>query len=950
MNDAPPRATYRLQLTSAQNFRAAANLVPYFARLGISHCYFSPCLKTRPNSPHGYDVIDHTAVNPDLGGPDDHDALCGTLAAHGMGQILDIVPNHMGVMGADNRWWLDVLEHGRASLYADYFDIDWQPVTPELANKVLVPVLGDHYGNVLVGGDLVLELDQGKGELSVFYYGHRFPLDPATYPLVLHRTVRGLARKPLAERPPLIELESILRSLAALPAHSSADPADRRVRAHETFIAKRRLAELCATQPAIGALVESAVAAYNGIAGRRESFALLHRLLEQQPYRLAYWRVAADEINFRRFFDINDLAALRTQNQEVLEATHGLVLEWAAQGKIDGLRIDHPDGLYDPRGYLEWLRAKLAAAGRPDCYLVVEKILAAHEHLPRGWPVHGTTGYEFSFAVNGLFVYSPLERELDRAYRVLARVDDDFDSMLYRSKRQILLFHLSSELTVLANTLNRLAERRLETRDFTLNAVRATLLELIVSFPVYRTYVTPGHIGDQDRTHIDWAVSYARQSYAGRDEGILEFVRKLLLFELPEDADDGYRERAAAFTAQFQQLTAPVMAKALEDTCFYRYVRLLSLNDVGYDPRRFGITPAAFHRLNQLRAQYWPHSMLATSTHDTKRSEDARARLNVLSELPAVWRARVTRWRRLNQRSRRGPASAVVPTPNDDYLFYQTLVGTWESPAGDAALAEYRERIEAYMIKALREAKAETAWTNQNTDYENAMLDLVRHALRGGSRFVADLDAFVREIAVPGYLNSLGQLLLKLTSPGVPDIYQGNELWDFSLVDPDNRRPVDFERRRRMLEQLERRSTSDRPALLEDMATGLADGRAKLYLLWRTLERRARHPELFATGSYAPLEVRGECAEHVCAFARQHDGHAAVVAVGRWYTKLSAQIADWPRTPLAWGDTQIALPSHGTYENAFTGERLVLDAEPAALSTERLFARWPVALLVKDAA
>jgi (1->4)-alpha-D-glucan 1-alpha-D-glucosylmutase len=923
--------------------------VPYLAQLGISHCYFSPYLKTRPNSQHGYDVIDHTALNPDLGDTADYDELCRTLAEHGLNQILDIVPNHIGIMGSDSRWWLNVLEHGQASLFADYFDIDWRPVTPELENKVLVPVLGDNYGSLLVGAELRLQYDADKGELSIFYHQHRFPLDPSTYPLILQRAADSAAPKMPAGEPALIELESIIRSLNSLPPHKSSDPADREVRAHETFIAKRRLADLCASSPLIAQHVARNVATYNGIKGRRESFAPLHRLLELQAYRLAFWRVAADEINYRRFFDINDLAGLRTQNEEVLEATHRQVLTWVAEGKIQGFRIDHPDGLYDPRGYLEWLRRELTAIGRPHHYVVVEKILAAHEHLPRGWPVQGTTGYEFSAAVNGLFVYAPAERELDRAYRSLARQEEEFDAILDRCKRRILMFHLSSELTVLANTLNRIAEERLETRDFTLNAVRAVLLELIVSFPVYRTYVTPHHIGAQDRRHIEWAVSYARQSYGNRDEGILAFIQTLLLFELPDDVDEGYRQRAAAFTAKFQQLTAPVMAKALEDTSFYRHVRLLSLNEVGGDPRRFGTTPAAFHRLNQLRAKYWPHSMLGTSTHDSKRSEDVRARLNVLSELAETWRAQVAKWRRFNK-GRRRSADSVAPSHNDEYLFYQTVAATWPAPGDDVELGTYRERIEAFMTKALREAKAVTSWTNPNTEYENVVLDLVRHALRSGSGnpLIADLDAFVRELATPGYLNALGQTLLKLTSPGVPDIYQGNEIWDFSLVDPDNRRPVDFPVRREMLAALQRQcaSSDDLRRLLDDLQRNLADGRAKLYLTWRTLRLRAQYSDLFAVGAYLPLEVRGAHAEHVCAFARQHDGRTAMIAVGRWFTKLSERAADWPQRPFNWRDTHIVLPAAATYEHVFTGERFALDDDPPVLPAATVFARFPAALLV----
>ena len=721
------------------------------------------------------------------------------------------------------------------------------------------------------------------------------------------------------------------------------------MRAHEISVAKRRLAELTRSSPLIAAQISRNVATYNGIQHRRETFARLHQLLESQPYRLAYWRVAADEINFRRFFDINDLAGLRTQNDAVLEATHRRLLQFVAEGKIQGFRIDHPDGLYDPRGYLRWLRRELTRVGHPHHYLVVEKILGPREHLPGDWPVHGTTGYEYSFTVNGLFVYAPGERAFDRVYRNLTGRQDGFDAMLERCKRRILLFHLSSELTVLANLLNRIAELRLETRDFTLNAVRATLLELIVAFPVYRTYVVEGDVSEQDRQHIEWAVSHARSIYEGQDEGILAFVRTLFLFELPDDVDYEYRRRAAQFTAKFQQLTGPVMAKSLEDTCFYRYMRLLSLNEVGADPRQFGTTPEAFHRANLRRAEHWPHSLLGTSTHDSKRSEDVRARLNVLSELPGEWRAAVQAWRRMNEHKRKHVGAAAAPSPIEDYLLYQTLVGTWPADA-TAAAPEYVERIEAYMLKALREAKSNTSWASPNADYEGAVIDFIRESLtgNGADEFVESLAAFVRRIAVPGFLNSLAQTLLKLTSPGVPDVYQGNELWDFSLVDPDNRRPVDYELRQRLLAEIENAcaDAAIAAAMLPNLVRSIGDGRVKLYLTWRTLTLRARYQALFERGVYVPLEVRGARAEHVCAYARELRGRAVVVAVGRWFTKLSEHSEHWPAVPFDWQDTELVLPAAGEYEHVLAHARILVD--DGAIRAERLFAEFPAALLLSS--
>jgi (1->4)-alpha-D-glucan 1-alpha-D-glucosylmutase len=945
---AVPRATYRVQLNQRFGFRAAAELVRYLARLGISHCYFSPYLKTRPGSEHGYDVTDHSKLNPELGEPADYDALCARLAEHDMGQIADVVPNHIGIMGADGRWWLSVLEHGQASRFADYFDIDWRPVTPKLRDKVLVPVLGDQYGNVLLKGDLKLELDERRGDVGVRYYEHWFPLDPASYPLVFNPGRDSLPTGNAADRVAAIELESILRALQALPPHNSTGAAECQARHDETVVAKRRLAELTERSPAVAEHLRRSVAALNGIAGERASHERLHELLERQPYRLAYWRVAADEINYRRFFDINDLAGLRTQNFDVLEATHGKLLEWTADGRIHGWRIDHPDGLYDPLGYLEWLRARLGEVGRAGLYVVVEKILAAHEHLPRGWPVQGTTGYDFANAVNGLFVFGAAEQDFDRVYRTFTREREPFESMLYQCKQQILAFHLSSELTLLAHLLYRLAESRLETRDFTLNEIRSALLELVSAFPVYRSYVTPEHIGRQDRRHIEWAVKRARQSYGSRDDGLLDFVRTLLLGQVPDDAAAAYRAHAAEFAGKFQQVTGPVMAKALEDTCFYRYIRLLSLNEVGSDPRRFGITPAAFHRQSALRLRHWPHSMLGTSTHDSKRSEDVRARLNVLSEIPFDWETRIAKWRRFNRAKRHRIGGRPVPSRSEEYLFYQTLVGSWPVVDRADAMPEYRSRISAYMIKALREAKINTSWAKQSERYERLVSAFVSDVLSNGASrnpFLDDLDEFVRSIAMPGFLNSLGQTLLKLTSPGVPDIYQGNEVWDFSLVDPDNRRPVDYARRAALLEEIEEVAADTKriPALLDDMLANLADGRAKLYATWRALRLRAERPELFELGSYTAIEPRGSRAEHLCALARRYESVRVVAVVGRWFASLPRSAGAGPAS-FDWLDTTVAL-APGVYRDVFSEVSSTVE-EGAGARVGELLARFPIALLV----
>jgi (1->4)-alpha-D-glucan 1-alpha-D-glucosylmutase len=551
--------------------------------------------------------------------------------------------------------------------------------------------------------------------------------------------------------------------------------------------------------------------------------------------------------------------------------------------------------------------------------------------------------------VNGVFVFRPAERDFDRVYRGFTGERESFESMLHECKQQILAFHLSSELTLLANLLYRLAESRLETRDFTLNEIRAVLLELVSAFPVYRSYVTPEHVGRQDLRHIEWAVEKARESYGNRDDGLLDFVRGLLLGQTADDADAGYRARAAELAGKFQQVTGPVMAKALEDTCFYRYVRLLSLNDVGSDPRHFGITPAAFHRQNALRLRHWPHSMLGTSTHDSKRSEDVRARLNVLSEIPFDWETRIAKWRRFNRARRGRVGGRPVPSRSEEYLLYQTLVGSW--PVGDRAVAfpAYRTRISDYMIKALREAKVNTSWAKPSERYEELVSTFVREVLNDAQRnpFLDDLDEFVGSIALPGFLNSLGQTLLKLTSPGVPDIYQGNEVWDFSLVDPDNRRPVDYPRRAALLEQIEHAAADSArvAALLDDMLANLVDGRAKLYATWRALRLRVERPEVFELGSYASIEPHGPRADHLCALARRHASSLVVVVVGRWFATLPRN-AGTGFASFDWLDTTVALPA-GVYRDVFSEVSHTVE-EGAGVRVAELFARFPVALLVAD--
>jgi (1->4)-alpha-D-glucan 1-alpha-D-glucosylmutase len=927
-----PRATYRLQLSRNLTFPEATGLIPYLADLGVSDLYASPLMRARPGSTHGYDVVDPTALNPELGTEEDYGRMVGALHRHDMGQLLDIVPNHAGI-GGDNDRWLSVLENGPASPYARFFDIDWCRRT-ELSGKVLLPVLGDHYRAVLEGGELELAFDAEEGSLSVNYYEHRFPLDPKTYPMVLERSHEDG------------ELGSLVAAFGGLPERGATDEESVAERARDAAVYKKRLANLCKESPNLVRAVEEGVRRLNG-----EGFEALHRLLEAQAYRLAHWRVAGDEINYRRFFAINDLAGLRVEDERVFEETHRLVLELIGRGSVDGLRIDHPDGLYDPAGYLRRLqKAAGAVLGSPEeraLYVVVEKILEPHELLPEDWPVSGTTGYEFTNLVNGLFVDPAGEGGMDHAYRRFLGQKMDFEEILYASKKLIMRNSLASELDALSRLLLRISEYG-RSYDFTENLLRDALSEVVAHFPVYRTYVTAGAVSGADRRYVEEAISRAKKGTAA-EAAVFDFLRDVLLLEV--DGPEEYREMVVRFAMKFQQYTGPVMAKGVEDTALYLYNRLVSLNEVGGEPGRFGVSVPEFHSSNAGRMERWPHTMVSSSTHDTKRSEDVRARINVLSEIPDEWHARLVRWGELNGPHRRDAGGEPVPGRNDEYLLYQTLLGAW--PLGELdeqGFEEFRRRIRGYMEKAIREAQARTSWTDVNERYEEALARFVDALLDSteGNLFLEDFLPFQRRVARLGALNGLSQTLLKLTAPGVPDVYQGNELWDFSLVDPDNRRPVDFGLREKLLADLERLDPADAPSLLEH--DQWQDGRPKLYLTWKALGLRRDDPELFENGEYVPLGVMGARADYLVAFARRYGSEAAIVAAPRLYARLVDDDGSLMPAPEAWAGTSVRLPGElagATYRNVLTGEKGALEERDgeALLPAGDLLRGFPVALL-----
>ena len=931
-----PRATYRLQFNKEFTFNDAARIVPYLARLGVSHVYASPILKARPGSMHGYDVVDHSQLNPELGSREEFDRLVHTLHEHGLGLIVDIVPNHLGVMGDDNERWLDVLENGPSARYACHFDIDWRPNRGSMRDRILVPVLGDSYGMVLERGELQLEFDAANGSFSVRYFNHRMPIDPREYARIFPEPIaEDLLPMDDAHR---ADFESLLNSFSNLPPRDDISTDAVAVRYRDKEAHKRRLARLIERSPEVLRHINESVAKMNGAPGQPESFDALDALLEAQAYRLSYWRVAVDEINYRRLFDVNDLAALRMNERSVFEVTHQLIFELIDAGSIDGLRIDHSDGLYDPEEYFQWLQERFGGGqGRRPLYVVTEKILAAHERLPESWLVHGTTGYDYAALQTTWLVCGDEESRMTRRHRLFTENEASFETLVYESKRLVMRSSLAAEVEVLATQLDRIAHLDRHTADFTRAALREAIREVIACFPVYRTYISPRGIGDEDRRIIHWATGLARRRSTGAEVSVFDFLRDVLLGTAAEGRSPAHRQAMLEFAMKFQQVTAPVTAKGVEDTAFYRYNRLICLNEVGGDPARFAVSSTALHQANLERAKLWPHSMLATSTHDTKRSEDVRARIAVLSELPELWKQHLSRWSQLNRNKRRVVDDGPAPDREDEYLLYQTLTGMW-SP--EIPTEQLIERLQAYMVKAGREAKRSTSWINPNADYETAVGEFIAQLLNNPERnaFLRDFSSFVATVTFFGRINSLVTTTLKITSPGVPDFYQGTELPTFTLVDPDNRSAVNFEAAAVQLEALE--DVSDVAGLVAD-ANGAP---AKLFVTARLLRMRAAEASLFAFGSYQPLQVEGEKKDHVFAFARSHEGRHCVVVVPRWPARLMAGVTELPLGEV-WSDTRVLLGgSNGAgLRDVFTEQPARVQGEELRLS--ELFSKFPLAVL-----
>ena len=982
-----PISTYRLQFNSHFRFSDAREIIPYLHTLGISDIYASPYFKASEGSLHGYDILDQNSLNPEIGSEDEYELLVDELKQWDMGQVLDIVPNHMCIEGQGNAFWMDVLENGPSSTSAKFFDIDWHPAKKELENKILVPILGEQYGTVLEKGDLLLSFEEGS--FFIYYHDHKLPIIPKTYSHMLTMGIEDLERELTDSDPQLQELMSIVTALRHLPPTTEQNPGRIAERYREKEVVKRRLWELYQNCRAIREFIDGNVAVLNGIKGNPPSFDLLDALLREQVYRISHWRVATEEINYRRFFDINSLAAIRVEDPDVFAETHRLVLSLVAAGKISGLRIDHADGLRDPEDYFRRLQsacfiqmnggvlesrqpggngeeeteaavretyARLVGAD-PSCkpfYIIGEKILLKAEKVPESWPVFGTTGYDFAIQVNGLFVDTANAKLFETLYTRFMHQRGDFQDVACEKKKLVMHVAMSSEINTLGHYLNRISEQNRHTRDFTLYSLIKSIVEVIANFPVYRTYTNSFEVSERDRQYIESAISRAKRQNPAISTSVFDFIRDVLALRFPDNMNEEHKPAWLDFVKRFQQITGPVMAKGVEDTAFYVYNRLVSLNEVGGSPERFGISLEAFHGQNIERCKSRPLAMLATSTHDTKRSEDVRARINVLSEIPGQWRKALSRWSRQNRKHKIIVDGKPAPNRNEEYLLYQTLVGTWPFCNTDEdEFDEFRARIKAYMLKAIREAKVHTSWINPNTLYEDAVICFIDSILKNSrhNNFIHDFEEFQKMTAACGIFNSLSQALLKITSPGIPDIYQGNELWDFSLVDPDNRRPIDYSIRKNLLDQLmQQESTVGLLETAREVVVTRHDGRIKLHMTCKSLNFRRENRVLFESGIYLPLTVEGTCQEHVCAFERSVEGSSILVVAPRFCSRLIRASSGLPLGPEVWQDTRIIQPfdtASSCYRNLFTGEILNLDQEENRLSLalQDILSEYPVALL-----
>lgn len=936
-----PLSTYRMQFSSKFTWKQATELVSYLSQIGITHCYASPFTKAHKGTTHGYDVVDPSQLNAELGTEQELNDFIQQLHKQGMGLILDIVPNHMYIADPENKWWSNIFENGPSSPYADYFDIDWHPPSGKLDNKVLLPLLDQPYGDALENQKLRVTYQNGAFLLELPFLP--LPTDPKSWLLFLNPLAKEAEKSLGYDNPHFLEFQSILTAITHLPSTTELDEDKVTERQREKEVIKKRLQTLLTKSAPLAQMISQSLQLLNGRKEEPTSFDKLEEFLELQPYRLCFWRVANDEINFRRFFDIFEYAGIKTEKEQVFEAIHSLILQLIEKKYVDGLRIDHIDGLWNPQKYLENLQMHCQKLSDTEdlFFVIIEKILTGNEKINPEWPVKGTVGYDFLNQVNGLFVFQENKKKILNIYRNFTGVYINTFDLLYNCKKLILLVALSSELYLLARHLDKIAAKHRNSRDFTAESLRMALRDVMACFPVYRSYISPlQEIHEEDQQYIFTAIIRAKRLNPSTDPSIFDFIQDVLLLKFPVGLEEEQKRDRENFVMHFQQLTAPVTAKGFEDTALYRVYPLSSLNEVGMDPYSFGTNVEDFHNKNIERKDLWPQTLLSTSTHDTKRSEDVRARIHLLSEIPEEWEEVLLRWSKLNTPFKAQSGDECIPDANEEYLIYQTLLGSWPlNPMDKNGHQQYVKRIQDFMRKALNEAKIHTSWINPNKDYENAIHSFIETILNFDKEtpFLKDFKIFAQKISFAGMLNSLAQLLLKGTSPGIPDIYQGNEIWDFSLVDPDNRRPVDYTQRKQLLENLNEH--------LEKYLSNARDGRIKLFLTVKILHLRQRLSSLFLQGSYVPLFAKGERENHIIAFARILNNKIVMVITARFFSSLLKGESVPPDT---WKNTKLMLPKEirGKFRNILTDQ--LIDIEKQELDLEKVLNQAPFAILESE--
>jgi (1->4)-alpha-D-glucan 1-alpha-D-glucosylmutase len=923
-----PTATYRCQFTPRFGFRNAEQIIPYLADLGVSDVYAAPIFRARHGSEHGYDIVDPNALNEELGSSEDFEHLRAQVALRGMGWIQDIVPNHMAFTG-ENRLLMDVVEHGEQSVFHSFFDIEWDHPYESLKGRLLAPFLGKFYAQALAEGEI--SLCYGEEGLYIKYYDFQFPLSLRSYRQVFMHDIGQLEKKLGSGNGQFLSFLGTIELLKPPP------PADTGLARFDQIVhAKRMLWKMYQSDLPIKEYVDASVAFYNGRQSGNDGYGDLDTLLSRQFFRLSFWKVASEELNYRRFFAINNLISLRVERDDVFLHTHDLVLRSAETGIFTGLRVDHIDGLYHPAAYLEKLRARL-----PETFIIVEKILATGEQLPL-WPIQGTTGYDFLNMLNGIFCRTENAGAFSAAYAGFIGHGMDPAQSAYESKRTIILHHMAGDIDNLAQIMKRGASKHRYGRDITLYGLRAGLVEMLALFPVYRTYINKWEIGEQDASVISHAARAAR-ARAPDLRYELDFIENFLLLRFDEPLAENEKELLLHFVMRFQQYSGPLMAKGFEDTTLYIYNRLISLNEVGGNPARFGATPGEFHEFMAARMRDTPHSLSATATHDTKRGEDARARINVLSEIPEEWSRRIAQWSTLNRNKKKQTDTVLAPDENDEYLLYQTILGSL--PFGEAERPAFIDRLKAYTIKAVREAKVHTEWIKPDLDYEQACEAFVEALLTPkDNEFLRAFLPFWRKISFYGIINSLSQTLIKIAAPGIPDFYQGTELWDLSMVDPDNRRPVDFEQRQALLADIKERCRRNPRTIIPALMDTPEDGRIKLFLIQRALQARQDNARLFEKGEYLPLTGRGTYAQNLFVFARRHEKSWTIALAPRFSAGLVTE-RQFPLGQTIWKDTNVPLPSEcpSAWRDALTGSEVDTSG---TLSVGKALSLFPVALLM----